>query len=1233
LSGQKARRFRARWAACAKQAEGTIRTIKLPLEAPEGHSIDSAAFMELHATLRELRPGTLLWLLLTVHSLGFRIFSKSDEVSAFQNSDLLGNDAYRMAFRVAAGVSCERIDPVHLFLRFRTIPRPSRGTAMPFTAEVIAREYIRYFSWGKADPADSALVGLMSDLSCRLEGLGGWKGVASDLGRAFEAWDEVVRARGIDVPALAPRMRRLVFPAKAVAKATIAYDRRKPKIDLDSSDSLPVLVAQALSEARSHGLTAAPALTKRALQVLLTDNYSGLSWLWGAGLRLLRDATGSECREWFGVEMETAETLLHAAKSIPPDRVFGDDGYAAYRADVGGALASWVTRHVAALVAFDDHLNRRPDHIALGRDLPANEPRPLAICAGTDGDELTIRVEEAQVAFEIARSSLDRLLGYENGASADDVRSLERYSKATAALHRHLSAIAVQANLAKERDRPRGMASVEALQTWDFQVPSWCLPLPKLNQMSRALEPVEQSRAAAARLAGIAGAMNAYAESIVSWCDGSGIPVLPIERLAEGKRRVVLQPGAPPDAISDEALLNAIRQILDRFGKIARRQPSRIAKCIMGVYDSLEIFSRREELHRYFLSRQGTLYKQPFDRGVRQVMSIEEGVVDRRHLLLPAIKEALQRLRRELLDSSFKWSERSASLELERAYYAILLTGLPQTVPSAVAAPPAEPHLPISAALQRLLQAPTVSASVARRIFNLYAVELRALTAILSRRHFFVRHTFARSRDDALTYVPKDVSWRPPERLGRSARPIGAAFRALGFGSSDLVSPRQLVARAAESLGSQPGVCELLAQSPHDWYYCGLPGGVLVKGLSMSKVGAGRRPANYRGAWRLIGPSSLKTGLDRALLHRRATIGDIQVICDRHFVQQLERGRDGVLQATIREIKCSLTLGVPLRERADSFGRPISMDRYLCVDLGEYGLGWTAFDARTHEEVASGFKAIASLRSLARQIKAGRRPRERELRFHAGHEGGMENARKRVAGQVIHTINSLLSKFRAFPVLETRHGYYQSNGHIERVHELVIETYMFVNKECATRRRKSHWWGGSIWSHPYLQRKEGDLGGATPLNLFPGAVVPANGNSQTCSHCGRNAIETVREMSSNGSPMAFAVTVGGRVHLSNGTIVLYRKNSSKAAREDYRLKGEHAPRDTAYRPGSIVAQSLLAAIRANIRRPPVRKHISASSNSRYFCVYADCAISEHADINAARNIGRRFRERLFAEAH
>lgn len=1163
LSGQKARRFRARWAASATHAEPTIRTLKFPLEG-QGR-IDASAFARLDSTLRDLRPGCLPWLLLTVHASGFRIFSKADEVIAFMNANRFDDVAYRQALQGSTGMTCTRLGPVHLYLRFRRVPRPIGGAVLPFNHAVIAREYTRYFRGQAKTGPDPTTVMLLSHLARRLERLGGWAQLASHPTRGFEAWDEVMRLEGVPVPPLAPRMRDLVHPHEAVAKATIAFDRARLRM---AEPTLPLIVATALLEARADGFDEPAALTQRVLQTLLTDSYSGLSWLWGAGLCLLKRATVSECREWFGADEECAAALTLAAKCIPPDRVLGEDGYAPYRADVGGMLASWIRRYVERLREIDAKLRQYAPRDKSGG---------------------------ARLIVDGAEQALDRLLGKCPGASGRDPDLLESCF-----------------SLFAEGE----YVTTNVNQAFDEAISNEPRALPSMPRVRAAVEPVEQCRAIAAEFTALLPVMGQHADRLLEWCYTGPVPMASFERAIENEFQRSTRSTAKRGVSTEPLLVAAVSELLDRFGKLARREPGFVGARMMSLYDRLGVFRCRRHLHRYFLSRQGSLWSRcgnDFPTG--------ESLVRERRLILPALGEVISSLRAQILAKPFDRHKLLAFFDLEHLYLMTILRGAPENLPAAIVKPTAAAATYIPSRIQRHFEAPVVASGAVAALFTFYATNLRVATLALARSRIVVRHAFMRARDNALVYAPKTAAWRPPSRLYRTSKPIGAALRCLSR-EAEAIDPGRLLKRALSAPIAEADVRELLLQSPHAWFYAGPCGGAAVAGLPVSKAGLGKRLTSHASAFRLIGPPSAKNSLDQSLLGGKSSIGDLQLICERHFVQRVEW--DGAsMQVHVREFDCSLHLGVPLLRQVHKCERPISMHRYLCVELGRTGIGWVAFDARTHKELANGSLSIDSLRSWLASANV-REERGHETR-HVERLDGIGTARELVAADVMHSIDSLLSKFRAFPVLKMK-SRLAARSEIEMIHGIIVEAYAFVDHEIVIRQRRARWSGGLTWTHPYLRRENPAIRKAKPLNLFPGTVVSARGVEQECSRCGRNAVDAVATALGECPGSTFMVSEGGRVELVNGTIILYRRGHGAHGREQH---GGVAP----YREGPIAAHSLIAAIKETIRAPSPTLPGTRGTGPTYSCPYVTCAARDGAQVNTARNIARRFRESLVQDAN
>ena len=126
------------------------------------------------------------------------------------------------------------------------------------------------------------------------------------------------------------------------------------------------------------------------------------------------------------------------------------------------------------------------------------------------------------------------------------------------------------------------------------------------------------------------------------------------------------------------------------------------------------------------------------------------------------------------------------------------------------------------------------------------------------------------------------------------------------------------------------------------------------------------------------------------------------------------------------------------------------------------------------------------------------------------------------------------------------------------------------------------------------------------------------------SKCGRNPITSLRQ--SNGTKRE--VKKEGTVELDDGVIQVRKRNLSLTQKKEKELKRRNerpAPKDYPYpEPGSYSIDELVKLVRFHLRRPPRSRQSPDTTQSRYFCPYADCGYEGHADENAALNIGRRF---------
>ena len=160
-----------------------------------------------------------------------------------------------------------------------------------------------------------------------------------------------------------------------------------------------------------------------------------------------------------------------------------------------------------------------------------------------------------------------------------------------------------------------------------------------------------------------------------------------------------------------------------------------------------------------------------------------------------------------------------------------------------------------------------------------------------------------------------------------------------------------------------------------------------------------------------------------------------------------------------------------------------------------------------------------------------------------------------------------------------------------------------------------------------------------PLELFPGAEVRAAGTSQQCSRCRRNALQMLREAPKN-LTLRFQngeADLAGDARLfpddsPSAKIFLMEKPARPEPRQARKLRRlKQRQQLSAPLEGTRKAAELSALVKFNLRRPPESLRSRDTSQSRYFCVFADCRAQMHADENAAINIGRKLLSNLDRE--
>ncbi|CAB3754129.1 type V CRISPR-associated protein Cas12c [Paraburkholderia humisilvae] len=1251
VSGVAARQWRRSLAAKAERCDDSIRTLKFPLD---GANVEWHDALELHTIVAGDGRGSLIGLLYGLLLGGFRVFPKFAATEAFRNDSSLDDESWRAQVLdgSALTVGKDHFIPSVIYKRLLTQPRAVGGKDAGFKPETIAIEYGKTFFPGKkpemlAEPEKRLLTSIATALASHFPS---WKAVAGNVGAAAGVIDVVLHDLGYPRPQTSLQARLASIKTYEPA-GTIAFDADSvPPTGATEGIAPNLIVARALAIGRKCGLSDKKELTRFAQEFFTGDgNHAGLAWLFGKGLTDYLQVTEIE-RVFADFDVPVASQtflrpVLEDARRLPAAEAsfLGGKNYASYRSGIGGTLASWIANYVNRLCELEETLGEQISALVLPSPLLADEK--LFEDIGTSPDEIANMSALALERRESTRASLSRLNGVDTtAASGADITAIEEYNVLLDTLAGLLSSLAerIKKELEIAMDNDDGEV-LARLKTYDFETPTWVGRMGKINRLD--LSPIDPANAldrASQDFAHLHNAMHAHYAQIRHWAEQTGQTLSPLSRLAVREQNAARHRTKPRNA--DEY---ALRACLDMIGRSARRCSEEGLRRVAQWFNARNIFAEPSHCNQYFFNRRGILYKSPFARTPRQPFPITREAVTNSQAILDALGEYLLQWREDVFaETPMRLAHVTDLFRVERAWFAMLLTGFPETIPSSVALVDQVKDvfsLPLPVRLR--LTGDMVSSAVMRQIFNQYYSQLESLAAVLLRETFFCRAKFQRSGDNALLYASVDGAWNAPDRLYGSSKPIGEVMRRLeraNEGRSQLPFPETLayLCDTTEAMNA-PEMMAFLRQAPHDWRYAigneqAQTDEVQPFCLSFDKQsGIGARLRRMPSA-RLVGAPAYKGVLDQMLVAPdTVTMGDIGILVDQYFTQATRRDDTGRVHVQLQPGRSVVTLAIPMTISKPQKAEP-TFSRYMGIDLGERGIGYAVFDAATHTLIDKGVVKVKSMRRFVLDDKMNKRKRG-ITKFRAAYDPAEERRRENVVGDFCHAINRLMWYYDAFPVLESTAG--GASSGINRIYKAVAEHYLYSTTPTVDAVRKAYWTGASYWKHPFLQQFKFDRdsgkksNAAEPLRMFPAVGVSAYGTSQECSCCGRNAVEDVRNMqkaAGNKKGLSMTIEEGGIVRLESGSIVLL-VSEGEAAQQQARNRNERAPRVKPHTAGSISADDLIRLIARNLRRAPASRQSRDTTVSQYHCVYEDCAHTEHAEINAGINIGRRMRKSRLAE--
>lgn len=1214
--GETARKYRREVVALAKKQKESVRTLIFPLEcAPEDFDFSEAA--KTYDVTEGVKKGSLFGLLCAVHLSGFRMFSKANETQQFRNSSRYPTDEFADALSTHTSINNPDVTIQSIEDTFGSPPRARGGVAPEWSANVLAHRLFK--KWEKPpndtdtdQPTYRLAEGIAQEV---FKNSSDWKELKNNVIEAMACADRHLATLG-DFPKLGNLPPRAPLTPK---NCTFAYDAQLPFVPMNGNEEIwlhqvVAVCAACLSRERTDDV---PLSVTELQNRIVTYNHNGLSWLFGNGLAYLKTTSSENIAADLGVpeaEIHRVRQLKEFADAIPEIPFFVTGGYPEFRTSVGGKISSWLANYWKRLEKlYNLHSNSSNIEIPPVLLLPIN--KDLFSGQHTDAVGLKDLCEQLPQRIKEAKNDLEVLRG--NGVpELTHIKTIEWVADYASALIGQVEMLnnRVEQEMERDTDKKKELGQLRVVE----------IPLalknkpPKLNRISGGSVNIDDEiQQLETKLnAALAGRRDHYQQLT------GGETLKPLPSLIEREHKKLADKGEDEGRAKEQA----VRCILNGLAKISRRLSPGTEKAVQDMLKPL--FSKRKDANKFFYNRQGTLYRSPFSTSRHHAYEI-----DLKHALqknwLQEVENLLANVRRELSKNGNKKLLKDLIL-IEGFYFNQQLEGLRKKVSGKLAKPVSD-VINIPPLLAAQLEENKVPRDVAIRAFNLFSGVINGLWFSATRDRFINRVKFTRTEREELFYVPKDKLWHHPETYRSAKGMISKGLERVKRDENGAVLPTETAQHLSKS-NFPEGARELLQQLPHDWFVELNIHGKPPKraGLPMKK----RFRELKHPAFRLIGPPSFKTWLDRALMSNEVKLGDYTLLISQHYRQELQMNGERIhIKPAQIEIRAEIAVPVIDKRPYQKNSSQILFDNFVAIDLGEKRIGYAVFSLKDLLEdgvinpKTTGTVAIKTFRKLMKKVDQHRGRHQPNQKVGQTYSRSLMQFRENAVGDVCNRIDTLCKNHKAFPVLESSVSNFESGGNqLKMIYGSVLHRYTFSDTDAHKAKRAQYWQDGKdpTWEHPYiiasLHKKKKHSGKLQPLNIFPGAAVDPPGTSQTCHRCERNAVTELREM-----PDKIEVKEGGKIKLPNGMITLYKdKKYSEHELKKFRREKQRPPLNEPVSKGFHKRNDLQKNLKRNMRQHPKSEMSPDTTQARFVCVYEDCDYDGHADENAAINIGRKF---------
>ena len=1182
-----------------------------------------------------------------------------------------------------------KLTPEGLDKFVRISPRRVRGEEVLFDRDSVKEKlYKDWIGKRPDDKADKVLLKIAGDMADTLcENFEDWKAMNENPEEALTKIGDYLKSKG-EFPSLFSSRPQNSSSPIAFDPDSAHIDIMKNGEEQDFLVHHTVAVAASVLR-RENPEWDTSKNPKDLQDMFLSRSDNALSWLFGKGLHYLRDTPAEKIASDYevpGNRIASVQQLKEFAEAVPRPPFFDMKHYANFRRSISGKLRSWIANYQKRLKELKT-LSEDPPKID---NLPEGlrDEKAADLFKGTDVDASSFfeifATDKLREPGQKASEAIARLGGAGDASTDEDAKEIEDYSAALSSRVSLINQINNKSGQKVEEAKESGRKDDEHFwQSLKITLPEGLKELPKLNRISGGSVNAEQeTQDIEKRLNDLISTQGQHFDRLKKWMKQQIHDLNPVSNLIKQEKQKLKKDEKPEK--SEEL---GWRWLLDKIAHESRLLSEANRK---KIYDlMLPLFKQgavkehstnnesekqstrrgKTNCNKFFFNHQGRLYRNPRSTSRHEPYDIDLEAAKKENWLAH-VNELIRDTEKKLTNGDNQAVNFRDWLRMRNLYFSLQLKALPEEagIPANLAKLPASVsdklHVPPLLALQ--MQSDTIPKSVFLRVFNLYSSEINGLCFQALRESFTVRAKFHRIGQDELLYVPKDKAWKAPDRLNNSDKSVSFAMGKAVRDDFDTINPRKTLRRFFEKNFEKPALEEdwnkavraYFSQAPHDWFFpanfgSGVP---KCKGVSMTKDGRQlSKTLIDRPALRLRGPSSFKNRLDFALLEKMS-VNEATLIIDRFYRQRFS-WTNGQLLLEIAPENPRLELAMPITDKSHQQDETKIFDRILAIDLGEKRIGYAVFDIKKclenlkkgkklHElqpvqdsrGPIAGTVAIRSIRKLMAKVRAHRKRHQPKQKIQQTYSKALEKYRENVVGDVCNRIDTLCYRHGAFPVLEKNIGNLESGGRqLEMICGSVLRRYTFSEVEAHKAKRAEYWFMKSRWEHPYLTKlkkssddpKEGKRGRKDkPLSLFPGVGVDPAGTSQICSKCGRNPIESMKSRANSIGKLE--VKDEGKVELDNGVIQVRKPSLDLDSEKEKELKQRNErpdPEGYSYpTPRSYSIDELVKWVRFHLRRPPRSKQSSDTTQSRYFCPYADCRHEAHADENAAINIGRRFFE-------